>query len=41
VDRLASLLLPLDFASVYLALLHDVDPTPIHPITELKESLAG
>jgi glucose/mannose-6-phosphate isomerase len=41
VARLASLLLPLDFASVYLALLHDVDPSPIHPITELKESLAG
>jgi glucose/mannose-6-phosphate isomerase len=36
VARLASLVAPLDFASVYLALLKGIDPTPIEPITVLK-----
>ena len=34
--RLASLIGPLDFASVYLALLQGIDPTPIAPIAVLK-----
>ena len=34
--RLASLVAPTDFASVYLALLQGVDPTPIEPIAMLK-----
>jgi len=36
VARLASLIAPLDFASVYLALLQGIDPTPIEPIVVLK-----
>lgn len=40
VARLASLVAPTDFASVYLALLQGVDPTPIDPITRLKEHVA-
>jgi glucose/mannose-6-phosphate isomerase len=36
VGRLASLVLPLDFASVYLALLQGIDPSPIGPILALK-----
>lgn len=36
-SRLASLVAPLDFASAYLALLQGIDPSPIEPITILKE----
>ena len=35
-DRLASLIAPLDFASAYLALLQGIDPSPIEPIVVLK-----
>ena len=35
--RLASLVAPTDFASVYLALAQGIDPTPIDPIVFLKE----
>ena len=34
--RLASLVAPLDFATVYLALLQGIDPSPIAPIVALK-----
>lgn len=37
VDRLASLVAPLDFASVYLALVQGIDPSPIDPIVTLKK----
>jgi glucose/mannose-6-phosphate isomerase len=37
-ERLASLVAPLDFASVYLALLEGTDPTPIDPIVTLKKA---
>jgi glucose/mannose-6-phosphate isomerase len=37
--RLASLVGPLDFASVYLALLLGIDPTPVGPIVELKSRI--
>jgi len=40
VERLASLIGVADFASVYLALVLGIDPTPIAPITELKERIA-
>jgi glucose/mannose-6-phosphate isomerase len=40
-ERLASLIAPLDFASVYLALLEGTDPTPIDPIVTLKKAAAG
>jgi glucose/mannose-6-phosphate isomerase len=40
-ERLASLIAPLDFASVYLALLEGTDPTPIVPIVTLKKAAAG
>lgn len=40
VARLASLVQPIDFATVYLALLQGIDPTPIDPITALKEQIA-
>ena len=30
-----------DFASVYLAVLRNVDPTPVKPIVELKKRLAA
>ena len=36
VSRLASLVAPLDFATVYLALLQGIDPSPIEPIVVLK-----
>jgi len=36
VERLASLVGLLDFASVYLGLLHGVDPTPVRAIEDLK-----
>jgi glucose/mannose-6-phosphate isomerase len=38
-ERLASLVSIADFASVYLALVIGVDPTPITPITQLKAAL--
>ena len=38
--RLASLVSTIDFATVYLAILTGVDPTPIDPITELKERIS-
>ena len=37
--RLASLVAPLDFASVYLALLQGIDPSPIEPIVALKSGI--
>lgn len=40
VERLASLIGLIDYASVYTALLHGLDPTPIAPIDELKRALA-
>jgi glucose/mannose-6-phosphate isomerase len=40
-ERLASLIAPLDFASVYLALFEGTDPTPIDPIVTLKKAAAG
>jgi glucose/mannose-6-phosphate isomerase len=40
-ERLASLIAPLDFASVYLALHEGTDPTPIDPIVTLKKAAAG
>jgi glucose/mannose-6-phosphate isomerase len=40
-ERLTSLIAPLDFASVYLALLEGTDPTPIDPIVTLKKAAAG
>jgi glucose/mannose-6-phosphate isomerase len=39
VERLASLIGVLDYTSVYLALMHGVDPTPIAAIDELKGML--
>ena len=39
VHRLASLLTLTDWASVYAALALHIDPTPIHPIDELKAAL--
>jgi glucose/mannose-6-phosphate isomerase len=41
VERLASLIGVIDFATVYLALANGIDPTPISPITELKARLAA
>jgi glucose/mannose-6-phosphate isomerase len=38
-ERLASLVSIADFASVYLALVLGVDPTPITPISQLKTAL--
>jgi glucose/mannose-6-phosphate isomerase len=40
VERLASLVGLLDYASVYLGLAYGLDPTPIVPIDELKRALA-
>jgi glucose/mannose-6-phosphate isomerase len=40
VERLASLVGVIDFASVYLALTLGVDPTTIAPIDELKQRIA-
>jgi glucose/mannose-6-phosphate isomerase len=37
-ERLISLIAPLDFASVYLALFEGTDPTPIDPIVTLKKA---
>jgi glucose/mannose-6-phosphate isomerase len=39
--RMLSLMLLGDFASVYLAYLNGVDPTPVHKIDALKKQLAG
>lgn len=39
-ERLASLVGLIDYASVYLALLHGIDPTPIQPIDDLKTRLS-
>jgi len=39
--RLASLVAPTDFASVYLALVQGIDPTPIDPIVFLKERISS
>jgi glucose/mannose-6-phosphate isomerase len=41
VAQLFSLLYLGDWVSVYLALLNRVDPTPVRPIQELKDRLAG
>jgi glucose/mannose-6-phosphate isomerase len=40
VERFASLVGLVDYASVYLALLQSIDPTPVAPIDELKSRLA-
>jgi glucose/mannose-6-phosphate isomerase len=39
--RMLAMMLLGDFASVYLAYLNDVDPTPVKKIDELKRQLAG
>jgi glucose/mannose-6-phosphate isomerase len=39
VERLASLIGVIDYASVYLALMRGIDPTPISAIDELKQQL--
>jgi glucose/mannose-6-phosphate isomerase len=39
IERLASLVGLIDYASVYLALMHGVDPTPISAIDDLKRML--
>ncbi len=39
VERLAGLVGLLDYASVYLALLYGIDPTPVGPILELKDRI--
>jgi glucose/mannose-6-phosphate isomerase len=39
-ERLATLVAPLDFASVYLALLQGIDPSPIEPIALLNAASA-
>jgi glucose/mannose-6-phosphate isomerase len=39
IERLASLVVLLDYASVYLGLAYGLDPTPILPIDELKRAL--
>jgi glucose/mannose-6-phosphate isomerase len=41
VERLASMVGLIDYASVYLALMHGVDPTPIAAIDDLKRMLGG
>jgi Bacterial phospho-glucose isomerase C-terminal SIS domain len=40
VSRLAALVGPCDFASVYHALLHGIDPTPIETIDRFKRDTA-
>jgi glucose/mannose-6-phosphate isomerase len=40
IERLASIVGFTDYASVYLAVLQEIDPTPIGPIDELKARLA-
>jgi len=39
-ERMASLVALIDYATVYLALLLGIDPTPVTAITELKERIA-
>jgi glucose/mannose-6-phosphate isomerase len=39
IERFASLVCLLDFASVYLGLAYGIDPTPIRPIDEIKHAL--
>jgi glucose/mannose-6-phosphate isomerase len=39
-ERLASLVGLVDYASVYLAILSGIDPSPIAPITELKQRIS-
>jgi glucose/mannose-6-phosphate isomerase len=39
IERLASLIGLIDYASVYLGLAQGIDPTPIPPIDELKARL--
>jgi glucose/mannose-6-phosphate isomerase len=39
-ERLASLIAVPDFASVYLALMHGIDPIAVPAVTELKERIA-
>jgi glucose/mannose-6-phosphate isomerase len=41
IERFASLVGLLDYASVYLGLAYGLDPTPIAPIEELKRILRG
>jgi glucose/mannose-6-phosphate isomerase len=41
IERFASLIGLLDYASVYLGLAYGLDPTPILPIDELKRALRG
>jgi glucose/mannose-6-phosphate isomerase len=41
VERLASLVGVLDYATVYLALAHGIDPTPIAAIDDLKRAMAA
>jgi glucose/mannose-6-phosphate isomerase len=41
IERLASMVGLIDYASVYLALMHGVDPTPITAIDDLKRMLGG
>jgi glucose/mannose-6-phosphate isomerase len=38
-SRIASLVVPTDWASVYAAIAMGIDPTPIGPINELKAGL--
>jgi glucose/mannose-6-phosphate isomerase len=40
-ERLASLVGPIDYGTVYLALALGVDPTPVVAIQDLKERIAG
>jgi glucose/mannose-6-phosphate isomerase len=40
-ERLASLVGLVDFATVYLALAYGIDPTPVAAITELKARISG
>jgi glucose/mannose-6-phosphate isomerase len=40
-ERLASLVQLIDYATVYLAVAHGVDPVPVAAITELKARIAG
>jgi len=39
VERLASVVGLVDYATVYLALAQGIDPTPVAPIDELKKRL--
>jgi glucose/mannose-6-phosphate isomerase len=39
VERLASVVGLVDYATVYLALAQGIDPTPVRPIEELKKRL--